>query len=95
MSNTTTQTPSNEDLLAEESAFYEEHETEFLRDHQGHHLLIKGRELIGSYESEDEAVDEGVRRFGYGPFLVRRAGEAIIKASAPALSLGLLLTESA
>ena len=82
--------PSNEDLLVEEDAFYQRHEEAFLREHQGRHLLIKGSCLIGSYESEHEAVVQGVRRFGCGPFLVRQPGKGPIRASAPALTLGLL-----
>ena len=79
------------ELLVEEIQFYEENKDRFLREHTNRHLLIKGRELIGSFTTRDQAVGEGVRRFGPGPFLVLLSGEeSVPTASAPALTLGLL-----
>lgn len=80
----------NDRLLVEETGFYEQNRDRFIREHVNRHLLIKGRELIGSYLTVDQAVGEGVRRFGAGPFLVRLAGEDVPVASVPALALGLL-----
>lgn len=56
----------------------------------GSYVLIRGEQLVGSYETEIQALTEGARRFGRGPFLVRqvRASEPVI--SNPALSLGIL-----
>jgi hypothetical protein len=34
--------------------------------------LVHGTELVGSYESESDAISEGYRRFGNVPFLVKR-----------------------
>lgn len=80
-------------MLVDETDFYEENKESFVRDHRNRHLLIKGRELIGSYETEERAVEEGVQRFGAGPFLVRFSGEDTLVVSAPALALGLLRAE--
>ena len=79
-----------ERLLAEEIEFYEKNKDRFIREHTNRHLLIKGSELIGTFPTADQAIGEGVRRFGTGPFLVRLAGEDTPTITAPALVLGLL-----
>lgn len=84
----------NDRLLVEETEFYDQNRERFLHEHTNRHLLIKGRELIGSYLTADQAVGEGVRRYGAGPFLVRLSGEDAPAASIPALALGLLLCQS-
>lgn len=53
-------------------------------------VLIKGEELIGTYNTMQEALIEGARRFGLAPFLARRADEPTTEISIPALTLGLL-----
>ena len=35
-------------------------------------MLIKGQELCGFYSNRDAALEEGFRRFGRVPFLVKR-----------------------
>ena len=77
-------------LLAAETAYYDEHAEELLLTYPNHFLLISRDEVIGDYESRSEAVAEGVRRYGQGPFLVRRTGDKALALTAPALTLGLL-----
>ena len=77
-------------LLAVETAYYDDHAQELLLSYPNRFLLIHGDELVGAYGSHSEAVAEGVRRYGRGPFLVRRTGDEAIVATAPALTLGLL-----
>lgn len=60
----------------------------------GRTVLIHGDDLIGIFDTDAEAVREGTRRFGLGPFLVRqvRVEEPVI--SNPALSQGILRAPS-
>ena len=81
---------SGQQLLADEIAYYDAHKKKLMREHREQYLLIKGSELIGSYESEDEAVAEGIRRFVSEPFLVRLAGEDTPILSVPLLSIGMM-----
>ena len=82
---------SSEQLLAEEIAFYDANKESLKREHSGRYLLIKGRELINSFESEEEAVTEGIRRFRQStPFLVRLAGEDTPVLSVPLLAIGMM-----
>ena len=76
-------------LLAEELEFYDQNRERFLHDHTNRYLLIKGSELVGSYAAMGQAVGEGVRQFGSGPFLVRLSGEDTPTFSVPVLTLGL------
>ena len=62
-------------ILEVESQFYESKREEYVEEFPDRFLLIYGAELIGDYETFSDATDEGVRRFGPGPFLVRKSGE--------------------
>ncbi len=57
--------------LAEEIDFYSRHVGEWGAD-EGRHVLIRGREKCGSFATRDEALLEGLRRFGRVPFLVKQ-----------------------
>lgn len=62
----------SEDLLLKEKTYLQEHQEELIekyRDRQ--YLLIKGEKVHGASETYDQAVTEGVKKFGRGPFLVR------------------------
>jgi hypothetical protein len=81
-------------MLEQELAFYEEHRTEWLTKHPGRFVLVNGRELIGVFDNQDDALSEGARRFGLASFLVRRVEEAEELVQVPALTLGLLHADS-
>lgn len=78
-------------ILVEETEFLEKNRDKFVREYPNQYLLIKGRELIGIFDTQTEAVDEGIRLFCAGPFLVRKAGESAPVLSNPALALGVPL----
>lgn len=80
--------------LAKEIAFYEANKEMLIKEHINRHLLIKGNKLIGSYQTEEQAIAEGITRFGVGPFLVRLTGEDTPVVSVPALTLGIPLCQS-
>ncbi len=77
-------------MLGQERQFYTEKKAEWLPIHAGKFVLIKGDELIGVFNTVDEALAEGARRFGLGPFLVRRVEVQETEAEVPALMLGIL-----
>ena len=81
---------STQGMLDTEIAYYDEHAEELLLTYPNRYVLIYGDKLIGTFESRSDAVGEGVRRYGRGPFLVRRTGDKQLVLTAPALSLGLL-----
>ena len=59
-------------VLAKEIETYEEHRDTFLATAEGRFVLIKGDEVVGTFECEKDAIEEGYRRFGNVPFLVRK-----------------------
>lgn len=78
-------------MLEEERQFYNEHHEEWISSHRGEVALVKGRELIGFFEDESEALAEGGRKFRGENFLVRRVDcTNRQEARIPALSLRLL-----
>ena len=81
---------SDQFILETETEFFELHKKEFLHTYKGKFLLIHDQELIGTYADEEEAVSEGMRQFGIGPFLVRRPEDEETVLSIPAYSLGLM-----
>jgi hypothetical protein len=68
-------------MLEVEIAFYEEQRAELLARHAGMFVLIKGRELIGVFNTIEQALAEGARRFGLDSYLVRQVTLGILKAS--------------
>jgi hypothetical protein len=77
-------------VLDQERQFYSENLGRWLTQHAGKFVLVKGEELIGAYDTYEDALAEGARRFGLQSFLVRRVGEMAQEVNIPALTLGLL-----
>jgi hypothetical protein len=57
--------------LMEELLTYRDHLKELLH-HKGKYVLIKGREVIGIYADEREAICEAATRFGGEPVLIKQ-----------------------
>jgi hypothetical protein len=60
--------------LKDEIAAYDTMRPELEAKSLGKWVLIHNRELIGTYDSFDEAAKEAVHRFGRGPYLIRQVG---------------------
>jgi hypothetical protein len=81
-------------MLAEERRYYDEHLPEWLERIPGRFVLVRGQDLVGQFDTYEEALAEGARRFGLSPYLVRRVEHHQPEVSAPALTLGLLNADS-
>lgn len=57
--------------LARELELYDENRERLLGESLGKYVLIHAHELVGTYDTEADAVAEGYRRFGNVPFLVK------------------------
>ena len=62
------------DDLAQEYAVYESQREELEAAHTGEYVLIKGNEVVGTYNSLDDALRVAVKRFGRGPYLIEEIG---------------------
>ncbi len=62
------------DDLAREYAVFESKREELEATFPGKFVLVKGEEVIGTYESLDDALRVAVKRFGRGPYLIEEIG---------------------
>jgi hypothetical protein len=76
--------------LAEERKFFAEQQSEWKKAHVGKFILVKGKQLTGTFNRAEDAVAEGARRFGTEPFLVRNVEQTENEVYIPALALGIL-----
>jgi hypothetical protein len=80
----------SEEVLAEERGFYSQNRAGWLPQYLGKFALIKGRELLGVYDSPDVAYAEGLKVLGNVPMLVVQVLPEQPVAQIPALQLGLI-----
>jgi hypothetical protein len=77
-------------VLEKELRFYEQHQTEWAATYAGKLVLVKDADLIGVFDTLEDALAEGARRFGLNPFLVRPADEPSREISITTLAVGAL-----
>lgn len=74
--------------LREELETYAAHKAELLGTAAGRYVLIRGSELAGTWETEQDAIAEGYRRYGNVPFFVKQ----IVDVEVPETFVSNLLT---
>lgn len=67
---TTTGNPS--DILKPEFDYYRENQAELVARYDGRYVVIKGREVLGDYESLAKAVAATTQHHAIGTFLVQK-----------------------
>jgi hypothetical protein len=80
----------SESVLQEEIETYDQNLQDWLSRYEDRFVLVKRKELIGVFNTMDEALADGARQFGLGSFLARQVKQEVEEASIPALTLGLL-----
>jgi hypothetical protein len=81
-------------MLEKERQFYADNLTDWLARFPGKFVAVKDQELLGVFDTVDEALTEGARRFALQPFLVRRVQPTQDEVNIPALSLGILIANT-
>jgi hypothetical protein len=76
--------------LAEETNYYHEVKESLLPTAEGKFALIKGRKLVGLFDSPDKAYSEGIAQLGNVPMLIVQVKKEEAKIQIPALTLGLI-----
>lgn len=61
---------------------------ELLKHYKGQFVLIKDKEVIGTYTTWEEAFNEAVEKFGNVPFLIKPVQEKEETIQFPALLVG-------
>ena len=82
--------PAATDVLKEELRFLTEQRQALIQQHAGEYALIKGRRLVGTFTTFEEAYDRGVAEFGREPFLIKQLVEQEPVETQPALTQNLL-----
>ncbi|GMQ96552.1 MAG: hypothetical protein BMS9Abin15_0225 [Gammaproteobacteria bacterium] len=59
-------------VLESEFQYYLKNQDELVKQYAGKHIVIKNHEVIGSYDSELEAVEETSKEHKLGTFLVQK-----------------------
>jgi hypothetical protein len=62
---------SRTDSLDREQTVYEANLSHWIPDHEGEYVLIKDDEVVGFYDTRDEALAAGYTQFGVVPLLVK------------------------
>ena len=60
------------ELLRQELETYDTHREQLLGEARGKFVLIRGDSIVSTYDTEQDAINEGYRQFGNVPFLVKR-----------------------
>lgn len=76
--------------LEEELAYFNAHREELVSHYEGQFALIKGDSHLGSFTTEAEAYEEGLKQLGNQPFLIKKITREEETDRAPALVLGLI-----
>ena len=78
-------------VLERENTYFNDHRGELVAQHEGQFVLIHGDDLVGWYQSYDDAFTAGIQTIGNEPFLIRQvfAGDEP-PVHVPALTLGLI-----
>lgn len=82
-------------MLEKELAFFEKNKEKWLAQFEGKFVLVKGEELAGVYDTNEEALSAAASRFGLVPCLIRRVTQIQEDIKLPALTLGLLYANPA
>jgi hypothetical protein len=80
--------------LQQELDFFNTYREKWVQEHKGKFALIKGTELIGAFDTAENAYVAGVERFGNVPFLIKQVLEKEPEGHIPALTSGLLRAHS-
>ncbi len=62
-------------LLSEELETYNKNKAELLKESAGKYVLIKGKEIINIFDTQNDAIKVGIDKFGNTPFLVKKIEE--------------------
>ena len=75
--------------LEAELAFFASHKEQWLRDHEGRFVLIRGTDF-SFFDSDEEAYRAGIDKWGDEPILIKQILRDDLVEDSPALLYGLL-----
>jgi len=76
--------------LEVELSYFESHKEEWLGHYEGKFALVVGQELLGAFDTREEAYKSGIELRGNIPMLIKQVTKGDPTETVPALSLGLI-----
>jgi hypothetical protein len=80
--------------LETERSFLASHREQLLAQYGDKFLVICGEQVTAAFDTIEQALEGAATRHGLQNVLIRRASEAQIEFSAPALALGILSADT-
>lgn len=77
-------------ILSEELEFFNSMKEEWLKIYEGKFALIKGKTLIDTFTTFEEAYEKSVELFGNAAVLIKKIEQTEHPEMMPALTLGLI-----
>jgi len=77
-------------MLEKELSYYGKNFEKWLSLYPGKFVLVKDEELVGVYDTNEQALTAGASLFGLGSYLIRRVDKNKEDIQIPALTIGLL-----
>lgn len=77
-------------VLEVELQYFESHKNEWLEHHEGKFALVVGQELLGVFDSREDAYKAGIELRGNVPMLIKQISRREPTETVPALTLGLI-----
>jgi len=82
-------------MLEKEREIYNRNLEDWLNRYPGKFVAVVDQDVLGFFDTIDDALQAGAREVGLGSFLVRRVQEVEENVNIPALSLGIIYADSA
>ncbi|MCX5973336.1 MAG: hypothetical protein NTU59_01425 [Coprothermobacterota bacterium] len=80
--------------LQQELDYFKSIKEDLLKRYEDKFALIKGRELVNTFTTWEEAFNAGIERFGNVPFLIKPIQEEDERIQFPALVVGAINAKS-
>jgi hypothetical protein len=58
-------------LLEKSFNYYKKHQAELVKKYEGKFVVIVGEKVVGSYDTEGDAIKETLKTYSLGDFLVQ------------------------
>ena len=65
----------DKNVLSKETEIYNKNKASLLKTDSGKFVLIKGNDIIGIYDTKNDAIKMGIEKFDNSPFLVKKITE--------------------
>ncbi|MEI6462124.1 MAG: hypothetical protein WCO33_00455 [bacterium] len=77
-------------ILKQETEIFVKNKNNLLKNSEGKYVLIKADQIIGIFDTHENAYDEGIKKFGNEPMLIKLIEEKDESLEIPSLMVGML-----